>query len=133
MNRKETPRMTLPEWLTLCVSLVVVGAMVWIGIREEMNRQQGPAGHIRIALQPENSEIRNGTFFIPYEIRNTGSVAVTSAEIWIEAYAGPELVQSAEIRISALPLQGTQSGIFVTTLDPNQYEFRGRLETVQFP
>jgi uncharacterized protein (TIGR02588 family) len=133
MNRSPLRGLTSPEWVTLIVSLLVVGTMVGVGLREASSRHDRIAGEIQIELQAEDAEYRDGIYYVPYLVTNTGSVAITSAEIWFEVYAGTELVESAEINISSLPLRGTQEGIYVTPLDPNTHEFRGRLETVQFP
>ena len=50
-----------------------------------------------------------------------------------EVYAGEELVETAEIRVQSLPLEGTQLGLYVTTLDPGAHTIQGRLESLQFP
>ncbi|MFN8592941.1 MAG: hypothetical protein U0031_15910 [Thermomicrobiales bacterium] len=133
MKRGALRGLTSPELVTLIISLLVVGAMIWVGVREDRNRQEGIAGEITMALDSDHAELRNGTYFIPYVISNTGSVAITSAEVWVEVYSGDSLVESAEIRVSSLPLHGTQDGIYVTALDPSTHDFRGRLESVQFP
>lgn len=133
MSRSPLRGLTSPEWVTLLVSLLVVGTMVGIGLREASSRHDRIAGEIQIVLQSEDAEYRDGAFYVPYLVSNTGSVAISSAEIWFEVYSGPQLVESAEINISALPLRGSQEGVYVTTLDPDTHEFRGRLETVQFP
>ena len=56
-----------------------------------------------------------------------------SAEIWIEVYDGERVVESAEINVQFLPLQGKQDGVFVTTQDPASHFLRGRIESLQFP
>jgi uncharacterized protein (TIGR02588 family) len=64
---------------------------------------------------------------------NTGSEAISSAEIWIEVSAGERVVESAEITVQFLPLQGKQVGMFVTTRDPASHALRGRVESLEFP
>ena len=70
---------------------------------------------------------------MPYTVLNSGEQALTSAEIWIEVYDGERLVESTEVTVEFLPLQGTQEGMYVTTLDPATHRLVGRLESLQFP
>lgn len=121
------------EWVTLTISLLIVGAMLAIGLREEFQRHEALAGDLEVTFDPGQAERRGKSYFVPYLIRNTGADAIASAELWIEVYAGEELVESAEENVSALPLQGTQPGIYVTTRDPATHEFRARMESLQFP
>ena len=64
---------------------------------------------------------RASTF--PTPCVNTGSEAISSAEIWIEVYDGERVVESAEINVQFLPLQGKQDGMFVTTQRPGDRSF----------
>jgi uncharacterized protein (TIGR02588 family) len=70
---------------------------------------------------------------VPYTVFNTGSEAISSAEIWIEVTDGERVVESAEINVQFLPLQGKQDGVFVTTRDPATYALRTWVESLQFP
>jgi uncharacterized protein (TIGR02588 family) len=71
--------------------------------------------------------------YVPYTALNTGSEAISAAEIWIEVSDGERVVESAEITVRFLPLRGKQDGVFVTTRDPKIYPPQSRVESLQFP
>ena len=121
------------EWVTLSLSVLVVGALVVVAVVEEARRQESGEIGVRVTFAPERTETRDGSFYVPYTVRNTGAHAITSAEIWIEVYDEETLAESAEVTIQFLPLQGTQEGVYVTTRDPASHEIVGRLESLQFP
>lgn len=133
MNARGARRLAPAEWVTLALSLVVVGALIGFGVREEFERRDAFAGEIEVIFDASKAERQGSSYMIPYLVRNTGSEAIDSAEIWIEIYAGETLVETAEIRVQALPLEGTQLGLYVTELDPAAHHIRGRLESLQFP
>lgn len=133
MTARSSRRLSAAEWVTLLVSLSVVGLFIGIALHEEFERRDEPAGAIEVRFDAAQAEFRDGTWYVPYVVRNAGSVAIDSAEIWIEVYAGEEVVDTAEIRVLSLPLEGTQLGIYVTTLDPAAHTIQGRLESLQFP
>jgi uncharacterized protein (TIGR02588 family) len=113
------------EWVTLALSLFVVGALVAVALVEEARRQQVDLSSVQVTFE--------SFYYVPYTVRNTGRDAISSAEIWIEVYDGEELVESAEILVQYLPLQGKQDGIYVSAHDPRTHDMRGRLESLQFP
>jgi uncharacterized protein (TIGR02588 family) len=129
-----SPRGRSPaEWTTLALSLLIVGALVATALREEANLQGSAGAGVDVTFDEENATLRGDRFSVPYTVMNTGSTAIASAEIWIEVYDGERLVESAEVTVQFLPLNGKQDGIYVTALDPVTHTFRGRLESLQFP
>jgi uncharacterized protein (TIGR02588 family) len=121
------------EWVTLALSLFVVGALVAVALVEEARRQQVDLSSVQVTFDREHTTSRESFYYVPYTVRNTGRDAISSAEIWIEVYDGEELVESAEILVQYLPLQGKQDGIYVSAHDPRTHDMRGRLESLQFP
>ena len=133
MTTRAPRRLSLAEWVTLLMGLIVVGLFVGVAIHEEWERRDDPAGAIEIRLDATQAVRQGPSWYVPYVVRNTGAAAIDSAEIWIEVYDGDELVDTAEIRVQSLPLEGSQFGLFVTTLDPDAHTIKGRLESLQFP
>ena len=121
------------EWVTLALSVLVVGALVAVALVEEARRQQVDQSSVQVTFDRDHTTSRESSFYVPYTVRNTGANAISSAEIWIEVYDGEQLVESAEILVQYLPLQGKQDGVYVSAHDPRSYGFRGRLESLQFP
>ena len=132
-----TPRNRRPisfaEWVTLSLSVVIVGALIAVALVEETRREDDVAADLRMTFDVEQTVGRGGNFYVPYTIRNLGSAAVSSAEIWIDIYSQNERVDSAEITVQFLPLQGSQDGVFVTPYDPATHTVFGRVESLQFP
>ena len=133
MTGNAARRKSTAEWVTLSLSLLVVGALIAVALVEESRRQQGDAAGLQVTFDTERVASRGDSFYVPYTVLNTGSEAISSAEIWIEVFDGERVVESAEITVQFLPLQGKQNGIFVTTYDPEVHALRSRIEWLQFP
>jgi uncharacterized protein (TIGR02588 family) len=133
MTGRAARRKSLAEWVTLSLSLLVVGALVVVALVEESRRQDGDGPPLQMTFDTEHATARAESFYVPYTVVNTGSEAISSAEIWIDVYDGERVVESAEINVQFLPLQGKQDGMFVTTRDPASNALRSRIESLQFP
>ncbi len=126
-------RKSTAEWVTLSLSVLVVGALIVVALVEELRRQEGDPAGLHVTFDTEHVAQRGGSFYVPYTVFNTGSEAISSAEIWIEVTDGERVVESAEINVQFLPLQGKQDGVFVTTRDPATHALRTWVESLQFP
>ena len=124
---------SLAEWVTLSLSLLVVGALVGVALIEETRRQEEDRAALQVTFETEQAVAEGESYYVPYTIRNTGSDAISSAEIWIEVYDGEQLVEEAEVMVESLPLEGRQDGVFVTTHDPASHALQSRVESLQFP
>ena len=133
MTQRDASGKSIAEWVTLSLSVLVVGALIAVALIEESRRQDGEGTALEVTFDSEHAFVRGDSFYIPYTVQNTGSDAVSSAEIWIDVYDGERLAESAEISVQFLPLQGKQDGVFVTTQDPASHSLRGRVESLQFP
>jgi uncharacterized protein (TIGR02588 family) len=133
MNGKAARRKSAAEWVTLSLSVLVVGALIVVAVVEESRRQQGDATDLQVTFDTEGVTARDESFYVPFTVENRGAEAISSAEIWIDVSAGERVVESAEITVQFLPLQGKQDGVFVTTRDPASHTLRSRVESLQFP
>ena len=133
MTERAARRKSLAEWMTLSLSVLVVGALIVVALVEEARRQGGDGAPLQVTFDTEHAAAGGESFYIPYSVINTGSEAISSAEIWIDVYDGERVVESAEIDVEFLPLQGKQDGTFVTTNDPASHSLRSRVESLQFP
>ena len=124
---------SLAEWVTLSLSVVVVGALIAVALIEESRRQVDDGAPVEVIFDTEHTESSDGSYFVPYTIRNTGPNAIASAEIWIEVYDAAQLAEETEIIVQFLHLQGEQDGLFVTAHDPATHIFTARLESVLLP
>ncbi|MBW3634771.1 MAG: hypothetical protein KY456_17265 [Chloroflexi bacterium] len=126
-------RRSVAEWVTLSLSVLVVGALVVVALVEESRRQEGDQVALQVTFDTERAAARGESYYVPYTVQNTGSEAISSAEIWIDVYDGEQLVEAAEVIVQFLPLQGRQDGVFVTTHDPASLSLESRVESIQFP
>jgi uncharacterized protein (TIGR02588 family) len=121
------------EWVTLALSVAVVGALVAFGLIEESQRREEEGPNVSITFDIAGSALRGESYYLPYTVTNSGSEAVTSAEIWIDVLDGERLVQTSEIMVEFLPLEGRQDGVFVSSFDLATHTIRGRVESIQVP
>lgn len=133
MTENAARRISIAEWVTLTLSVLVVAALILVAPVEESRRQDGNGADLQVTFDTERATARGESFDVPYTLMNTGSEAISSAEIWIDVYDGERVVESAQINVQFLPLQGKQDGMFVTTHDPASHELRSRVESLQFP
>lgn len=133
MNHPPRRRQSTAEWFTLAASMLIVGALVAAAFVEEARRVDEGAPGVAVFFDPGESTHRDDGFYVSYSVRNTGNTGIVAAEIWIEVFDGDELVESAEITVESIPLQGTQDGIYFSQFDPGLYTFRGRLESLLLP
>lgn len=133
MTGRAGRRIAAAEWVTLAISALIVGALIAVALVEERRRQSTEGVGVQSTFGGDRAEFRDGAYYVPYTVRNTGAEAIVSAEIWIDVYDGERLVESDEIAVELLPLQGTQEGVYATMHDPAEHRFVGRLESLQIP
>jgi uncharacterized protein (TIGR02588 family) len=119
--------------VTLALSVLVVGALIAIALVEESQRERADAGSLEVTFDRDHVAARDDAFYVPYTVRNTGSRAINAAKLWFDVYDGERVVDSAEVTVEFLPLEGKQDGLYVTTYDPATHRLQARLESVQFP
>jgi len=124
---------SLAEWVTLSLSLLVVGALVSVAVLEEIRPEEEDPAAVQVTFEIDRAVAEGESYFVPYTIRNTGSDAISPAEIWIDVYDGERLVESAEVIVQSLPLEGKRDGVFVTIHDPASHALQSRVESLQFP
>ena len=100
---------------------------------EESLRSDGAEGNVAVGFDTAGALTRPDGHYVPYTITNTGTEAISTADLRLEVYDGDHLVDSAEITVRLLPLRGTQDGVFVTTFDPATHDLRAQLVSLQFP
>lgn len=124
---------TPAEWVTLAVSIIVVGSLLAIALIEESRLEDREPASLTMTFDTVASWPVADKYHVPFTVSNRGSEAVASADLWIEVYDEETRVESARITVQFLPLQGRQDGVYVSSHDPATHTFRGRLESVQFP
>jgi uncharacterized protein (TIGR02588 family) len=117
----------------MSLSVVLVGALMVAALVEESRREDDVAADLRMTFDVDQTVARGGNVYVPYTIRNLGSAAISSAEIWVDISFQNEIVDSVEITVQFVPLQGSQDGVSVTQYDPATHTVFGPVETLQLP
>jgi uncharacterized protein (TIGR02588 family) len=133
MKRLGGSSRSLAEWITLGLSVLIVGALVAVALIEESRRDEESGANLMVTFETDGANYDGEWYYVPYTVLNTGADAISAADVWIEVYDGQKQVESAEITVQFLPLQGKQHGIYVSAYDPATHDFRARLESLQFP
>lgn len=133
MSANLDARRTLADWVTLAISILVVGMLVMVAVLEEVQRSHESDFGVAITFDKGLVTQKGVEFYVPYRVTNVGDAAISSAEVWIEVRDAGELLETAEITVSFLPLNGHQDGIYVSRLDPGRFAYSGRLESLLFP
>lgn len=115
------------------LSFLIVGALVGYAISAEVERREADPASVWIAFDVGNAVLQDGTYFVPYTVTNSGASAVDSAELAIDVVSSAETLETIEITVSSLPLDGRQRGLFATRFDPARHELHGRVISILFP
>ncbi len=69
------------EWTTLLLSVAIIGVLVAVAFVEESRLDEKVDASLLVTFDPAGSQTREDGHYVPYAIENTGTIAVTSAEI----------------------------------------------------
>ncbi len=133
MSHRAVRRRTVADWVTFVASAFVVGALVAVALIEEVRRGDEDEPGVAVTFLVGETTVRDGSYYVPYSVRNTGDTGIEAAEIWIEVFNDEQMIESDEIRVEFIPLEGTQDGVYVSQFDPSEYHYRGRLESLSLP
>jgi uncharacterized protein (TIGR02588 family) len=133
MKSRPGPNPSAAERLTLVVSFLVVALLIAVALYEEVRIEGSEHGTLDVTFHTDDTDFRDGSYYVPYTVFNRGAAAIASAQILVEVLSGTDVVESDEITVQFLPLEGVQKGVFVTVYDPASHALRARLVTVQFP
>ena len=89
------------EWVTLALSVAVIGMLLAVALREESRVLGNDETYIEVTFDPVRATKRDGAHYVPYTVTNTGAVAIESAEIWLEVHEQGRSVVSTGSREQA--------------------------------
>ena len=81
MTQRARPPVSVAEWVTVSLSVLIVGALIVVALVEELRREEEDAANLRMTFDVERTVVQGGNYYVPYTVRNLGSAAITSAEI----------------------------------------------------
>jgi uncharacterized protein (TIGR02588 family) len=121
------------ERVTLILSFLVVAVLIGVALIEEARIEGSEPAGLIVTFATDRTFARDGNYYVPYTVTNRGVQAIDAAQVRFEMLSGDTVVQSEDLAIQFLPLDGVQSGLFVTQNDPATHTFRAHAITLQFP
>lgn len=132
-RRAAGEKRSIAEWVTLAISAAIVGALALVALVAESQRARESRVNLEMTFDTASLWIEDGLYHVPFSVMNDSSEAIVAADIWFEISANGEMIDTDEITVQFLPLQGRQDGVYVTQYNPATHDLGGRLESVQFP
>jgi len=133
MTGNPGPTPSAAERVTLILSFLVVAVLIGVALKEEARIEGSEPAGLIVTFATDRSFVRDDSYYVPYTVINRGAEAIDSAQIRFEVLSGNEVVQSNDLAVQFLPLDGIQTGLFVTQHDPNTHTFRASPITLQSP
>jgi uncharacterized protein (TIGR02588 family) len=133
MRSRPGPSPSTAERITLVLSFLVVAALIAVALIEEVRIAGSEPTRLSVAFHLDRVTVQDESYFVPYTIENRGAQAIDTAQVRFEVLSGDSVVHSDEITIQFLPLDGIQTGVFVTPLDPATHTLRAVPVTIQYP
>jgi uncharacterized protein (TIGR02588 family) len=121
------------ERVTLVLSFLVVAVLIGAALVEEARIEGSEPAGLEVTFDVGLTTVHEGNYFVPYTVLNHGGQAIDSAQFRIEVLSGESVVQADDLSIQFLPLDGVQTGLFVTQFDPATHTLRATPLTLQFP
>ena len=125
----ERPERSTAEWTTLAVILLILGALVgalaWYTIQ--------PNEDIAFEIQVEQVEQRDGRFYVPLQVRNTGKATAEDVMVHAEIMRGDETIEETELTFRFVAGGEAAEGVAVFGEDPAQGDLEIRVSSYLKP
>lgn len=130
-STNEQPKRTVAEWLTFgaatCILSGIVGLVIYTGVTDE---QQPPM--LSVELKEAIREA-NGTYQVPFEVKNEGDKTAESVQILAELKINNQVEQTGEQQIDFLSSNEKEEGAFIFDTDPSKGELKIRVASYKLP
>lgn len=113
------------SWISAALVLALAGFFVW-----ESLQQKSPPG---IAVQAETPWQREGTYYLPVDVQNTGDLSVQNLRIQGRLMDGRQVVETTEAKVSWLPAHSTRRVVLAFERDVRTYDLQVRPEGYEQP
>jgi uncharacterized protein (TIGR02588 family) len=133
MKSRPGPTPSTAERVTLVLSFLIVAVLIGVALIEEARIEGSEPAGLGVTFDVDRTFVRDGNYYVPYTVVNRGAQAIDAAQIRFEVLSGDTVVQSNDLAIQFLPLEGIQTGLFVTQHDPATHTFRASPVTLEFP
>jgi uncharacterized protein (TIGR02588 family) len=131
--QEKPARKTFVEWLTLSISLGIVGGLVFLVlILWSSSKEKSPANPITQVKQEEIFS-QSQQFYVPFELINQGDETAIQVQVVGELKRNGTIEQSGPQTIDFLSRRETRKGVFVFQTDPRQGNLSIRVTNYQIP
>jgi uncharacterized protein (TIGR02588 family) len=121
-RHQEQPGRTMAEWVSLGLSLAVIAALLGLLGYAHVRRGDEPAA-IEVQPQLEQVRLRDGAYYVPVEIKNTGGKAAEELRVPVTLTAPGAEPETATITLHLLAGGEAHQATVVFRGDPR----RGRV------
>ncbi len=129
--RKSRRAMRIPaEWITFALSALIVVGLVGLVLLSWVTQSHEPP---ILSVQTKAMRVREGQFYIPFTVENTGGDTAEAVQIVGELRQGEQIIESGEQQIDFLASHEQQSGAFVFTQNPQMGRLSLRVASYQLP
>ncbi len=121
------------EKVTLAVSLGVIVLLIGAALFEQFGRTEPPGTLIEVEVRVADAVARDGSFYIPFEVRNGGTDPAQDVIVIFEVHQEGEMPEESSVTIPFLANSGSATGELVTIADPASAEITSRVATLILP
>ncbi|WP_017655265.1 TIGR02588 family protein [Fortiea contorta] len=125
------PKRSLAEWVTFSAATFILGIIVSLVIYTWLNDKEQPP--ILSVTQQENIQKKEGQFYVPFEIVNTGGETAEMVQIIAELKINDQDIQTGEQQIDFLSSGETEKGAFVFKENPSKGKLIIRVASYKLP
>ena len=129
-EQQNESRGSLPEKVTLTVSLLIVVALVgylaWHDLRNKENAPPRIVARVRTDQAARQEGSANG-WTVPVEVRNQGAGAVEDVQVTIESIGADGKPEELDITLGYLPARGGETTLVVLERPPESARPRARV------
>ena len=121
-NDESRPGRNAAEWVTLVVSLLILGTFVGAAFYEHFRLEEQPGAVLHVEVYRDQVERRGDRFYLPFNATNTGADPASDVALHFEVLNGEEVIEESDAVIPFLPSDAEEAGEVVLMSDPAQYE-----------
>ncbi len=120
------------EWISLGVSLLVLGSVVGLVLYSWVTGREQTPPHVLLSPAEEVRQ-QSGQFYLPFSVTNKGDRTAESVEVTAELLLGGRVVERGEQRFEFLSSGEVREGAFVFGHDPQRGEVVMRVSSYKLP
>ena len=130
-SKTNKPQRTLPEWITLSVSLSILFGLIGLVIYDWFLTREEPA-ILEVYSRGKVREI-NQKFYVPFEVQNQGGSTAEAVQVIAELKIADNVEESGEQQIDFLSGGEQEAGEFIFKNNPKTGQLIIRVASYKTP